>query len=269
MMTAQASVVETVRLSARFHRVVLHIPELHRLTIPATGDAAVGIYFPDLDSPGRTYTVRAYDAHSRQITVDFLLHGGGEGTEWVRRTAPADTVTLAYPNSWYQPPPATESQLLVADLAGFPALARLIEQLPPDTDAVAIVEVLDESDLGYLPTGRIEIVTSVGTGNGAAGSVLGRLVATRRPPADRGYCWFGGEAGEARAIRKYLRHELGWRIDQLDVMGYWRRDSDTWDRRYAGIGPGLFDAYQLALAEGTDARRAAEEYDLALEREGL
>jgi NADPH-dependent ferric siderophore reductase len=269
MMTAQASVIETVRLSARFHRVVMHVPELHRLTIPATADAAIGIYFRGLDSPGRTYTVRSYDVKSRQITVDFLLHGGGVGTDWIQRAAPADSVTLAHPNSWYQPPPTTESQLLVADLAGFPALARLIEELPTDTDAVAIVEVLDESDLDYLPPGRIEVVGSVGTGNGAGGSVLSRLVATRRPPAKRGYCWFGGEASEARAIRKYLRHELRWSVDQLDVMGYWRHDSETWDRRYASIGSALFDAYQLALAEGKDERVAAEEYDLALERLGL
>jgi NADPH-dependent ferric siderophore reductase len=247
----------------------MHVPGLHLLAIPATADAALGIYFPDVDSPGRTYTVRAYDVERRQITVDFLIHGGGVGTDWARRAAAPDAVTLAHPNSWYQPPPTTESQLLVADLAGFPALARLIEELPPDADAVAIVEVLHESELGYLPSGRVEIVTSVGTGNGVAGSALSRLVASRRPPPDRGYCWFGGEAGEARAIRKYLRHELRWGMNQLDVMGYWRRDSETWDRRYASIGSALFDAYQLALAEGKDERAAAEEYDLALERLGL
>jgi hypothetical protein len=52
-------------------------------------------------------------------------------------------------------------------------------------------------------------------------------------------------------------------------MGYWRRDSGAWDRRYAAVGPSLFDAYQTALAEGKDERVAAEEYDLALERLGL
>ncbi|MDT5012405.1 MAG: hypothetical protein QOH57_4022 [Mycobacterium sp.] len=245
------------------------VSELNRLQIPAAADAAIGIYFPDMDSPGRTYTVRNYDAAARRLTVDFLLHGDGVGTHWVASAAPGAVVTLAHANSWYRPPPATESQLLVADLAGLPALARLIDELPTATDAVAIVEVLEPDDLDYLPPDRVEMLTSVGTGNGAGQSVLSELVATCGPPARYGYCWFGGEAGQARAIRKLLRHELGWSVDQLDVMGYWRRDSETWDRRYANVGPGLFEAYQSALAQGTDQRVAAEQYDTALERLGL
>jgi NADPH-dependent ferric siderophore reductase len=202
--------------------------------------------------------------------VDVLLHGAGAGTSWARQAETSDGVTLAYPNSWYRPPPASTSQLLVADLAGFPALARIMEELPSATDAVAIVEVLDPSDLDYfarLP--HIEMVTSVGTGNGLCPSALARLAASRPVPAESGYCWFGGEAGQARALRKYLRGELHWEIGQLDVMGYWRHDSAEWDRRHADAGPTLFAAYQAALADGMDPRLAAEKYDLDLERMGL
>jgi NADPH-dependent ferric siderophore reductase len=210
MKFAPASVVESLRLNERFHRVVLHVPDLSELALRTSADSAIGMYFPDLEAPsGRTYTVRDCDAVSRHITVDFLLHGDGIGTNWVQRTSPADKVTLAYPCSWYQPQPATVSQLLVADLAGFPAMARVIERLPPGADAVAVVEILDESDLDYLPQCRFEVVTAAGTGNGIGKSVLSELVRERHLPTENGYCWFAGEASEARAIRKYLRHELG------------------------------------------------------------
>ncbi len=271
MKFAKAVVVETSRLSEHFHRVVLHVPELGDLKLPTAADAAIGMYFDGSDSPsGRTYSVRDCDPVSRQITVDFFLHGDGIGANWAQRAAPADTVTLGHPGSWYKPRPDTYSQLLVADLAGFPALVRVIESLPPDVDAVVVVEVLEESDLDYLPQGlEMEVVASVGTGNGGTESVLSDLVAARPATGERGYCWFGGEASTARALRKYLRRELRWNVNQFDIMGYWRLDSEDWDRRYADVGPVLFAAYQMALAEGKDERLAAEEYDVALERAGL
>ena len=271
MKFAKALVFETSRLSEHFHRVVLHVPELGDLTLPTAADAAIGIYFDGSDAPpARTYTVRDSDPANRQITVDFLLHGEGTGADWAQRAAPADTVTLGYPGSWYRPLPDTNSQLLVADLAGFPALARIIESLPPDADAVAIVEVLDDTDLDYLPQRpEIELVASVGTGNGVTESSLSHLVAKQRVTSTTGYCWFGGEATAARAIRKYLRRELRWNVNQFDIMGYWRLDSKDWDSRYADVGAQLFAAYQKALAEGKDERLAAEEYDTALEQAGL
>lgn len=76
--------------------------------------------------------------------------------------------------------------------------------------------------------------------NGVADSVLARLVAEQRLPEDGGYCWVGAEASQARAIRKYLRIERGWRPDQSDILGYWRRHSERWDARYAQVGPELF-----------------------------
>ena len=130
--------------------------------------------------------------------------------------------------------------------------------------------MLDDTDLDYLPQRpEIDLVASVGTGNGVTESSLSHLVAKQRVTSTTGYCWFGGEASAARAIRKYLRRELRWNVNQFDIMGYWRLDSEDWDRRYADVGPQLFAAYQRALAEGKDERLAAEEYDTALEQVGL
>jgi NADPH-dependent ferric siderophore reductase len=266
-----AIVVEAFRLTERFHRIVLHVPDLIDLNLPTAADAAIGIYFTDSDpGAGRTYTVRDCDPERRRITVDFILHGNGLGTDWVRQVAPADQVRLGHAGSWYQPPPQCDAQLLIADLAGLPALARVIEGLPPNANAVAIAEVLDDSDLDYLPRRQdIEFVASVGTGNGINDGALVRLATMRGSRGDRDYCWFGGEAGAARAIRKYLRRELCWSVQQFDVMGYWRPNSGDWDMRYAEVGPQLFASYQKALAEGMGERLAAEEFDLALERKGL
>jgi NADPH-dependent ferric siderophore reductase len=271
MTFVSAAVVETSRLSTHFYRVVFHLPDLGALLLPTGPDTSIGVFFAESGSaPSRTYTVREIDPTIGAITIDFLVHGDGVGTSWVRRTARGDKVTIAYPGSWYTIRPETGPQLLVADLAGLPALARIIETLPRDADAAVIVEVLDENDLDYLPQRPdIEVVASVGSGNGVAASALAHLVRKRCAAIEPGYCWFAGEASEARAVRRYLRRELHWAVARFDVMGYWRMNSQDWDRRYAAVGAELFLAYQNAMTDGVDQRLAAEEFDLALEREGL
>jgi len=240
------------------------------MDLPTAADTSIGIYFDPSASLGRTYTVRHCDRSGGLITVDVLLHGEGPGTSWAVGARRGDEVGIAHPGSRYRERPATDSQLLVCDMAGLPALARIIESVPQDADATAVVEVIDESDLDYLPQRtNVEVVTSVGTGNGVYATALIDLVTSIRDIARHSYCWFGGEAGSARAIRKYLRDELHWERGQFDALGYWRLNSEEWDRRYAAIGSRLFTAYQTALAEGMDERLAAEEYDVALEQAGL
>ena len=259
---AVAFVGETATVSAHFTRVVLEVPDIERLTLPRHGDAAVGVYFGDsLSAPGRTYTVRDDDRANGRLVVDILMHGDGVGTAWARRARRGDKVILAHANSWYHPPMTTRWQLLVADMAGLPALARILDD-PPAVPTTVVLDV-DDDHLGYLSSRRG--VTSART----LGVPLPQLVAAHTGTAGPGYCWFAGEAGEARAVRKHLRRELRWSHDQLDVMGYWRQDSTAWDRRFARVGADVFSAYTRALDAGQSRKRAFEEFDEALERAGL
>jgi hypothetical protein len=62
---------------------------------------------------------------------------------------------------------------------------------------------------------------------------------------------------------------LGWTIDQYDITGYWRRDSEAWDVRFARAQHEILPIYQRALAEGKGDKLAFEEFDEACERIGL
>ena len=290
---AFASVVETVQLNKRLRRIVLEVPELDRLQLPKAGDAALGIYFPDVNRPkcpppmecrdgvwgyydattappGRTYSIRNHDPISNRINVDVVLHGHGVGSTWAQTAAVASEVVVAHARSWYRPGPSTDWQLLVADLPGLPAAARIVEELAPDNEAIAIFEVAEDADLEYLPhRTNVTVIATVGTGNGDGESVLAQLVAAQPLPSGRGYCWFAGEAGQSRAVRKYLRGQHHWDAAQFDILGYWRRDSEAWDKRYAPVASDLFAVYEKALADGKSDKLAAEEFDDALEQAGL
>jgi NADPH-dependent ferric siderophore reductase len=266
------SVVESAPLGQHLQRLVIHAPELNRLQLPRFGDTALGIYFASPEDPAptaRTYTVRGHDPSTARITVDVVLHGDAAGTRWATSAAPGDGVELAHAKSWFRPPSRADRHVLVADLAGLPAIARLIESRAHG-DTVAIVEVLDDEDLDYLPKQPdLRLITSIGTGNGVTDSVLPQLVAQHCSNSGLRYCWFAGEASGARAVRKFLRHEQGWATEQMDVVGYWRRDSDQWSDRFAPHGPRMYSIYEKAIAQGKGEKVALEEFDDALERLGL
>lgn len=146
-----AEVVATEDLSPTLRRVVLGGQGLAGYRTTGVGDEYIRLLFPaegtkepvlptitagaldygsiDLNLL-RTYTVRRFDADRGQVTVDFVVHGHGVATTWARRAIPGDLVGLNSPTGLYDPPADLAWQVLVADLAGLPALARLLEQTP-------------------------------------------------------------------------------------------------------------------------------------------
>jgi NADPH-dependent ferric siderophore reductase len=292
MSFSYATVIETIQLTPRLRRIRLQVDDPELLGVKPGGDSAVGVYFPivgpdgertapptvtgtdggryvdpESGSEGRNYTVRAHDGD--RIDLDVILHARGPGTAWASSARPGDRVGLDHARSWYRPEPTSDWQLLVTDLSGLPAAARIISELPGGVPVTVVVEVADLEDLEYLPTHPdVTVVSSVGTGNGHAPSQLARLVRELTLPDGGGYCWFAAEAAESRAVRKYFRGN-GWTVEQLDVTGYWRFDSETWDAKFALVQDDVVAVWERALADGKGEKVADEEFDEALERAGL
>lgn len=290
---SRARVTHVADLTPNLRRLVFAVADLPGLGLPGVADEAVGIYFPapphtsapdmecrdgiwayhDIDPvpEGRNYSIRAVDATARTVTVDFVVHDAGPATSWAQRAEPGHEVVMTHARGWFAPPPDARRLVLAADLAGLPALARIVEECTPDVRVTTIVEVPTPTDLGYLArdvTSEVETITLVG-GNGRSPSGLAEAIRALDLPTAGGYCWFAGEAAESRAVRKHLRNELGWGRDRYDVIGYWRRDGERWSQAYAEHSAELFAVYQQALAAGKSEKEAAEEFDEALERAGL
>ncbi|MGC4935441.1 siderophore-interacting protein [Gordonia sp. DT30] len=289
-----ATVTATEDLTPQIRRVHLDVEHLTRLELPGQPDEAVGMYFPDvgerrppamelrdgvwgyhdLERPpeGRNYSIRAVDHEAATIVVDFVIHARGPATSWAQRARAGDGVALSHARGWYRPGPGTDWTLLGTDLSGLPAAARILTELADDDRPVILVaEVIDDADLAYLGdlADGIDIIGLTGSGNGHSASRLGATIETLRLPAGTGYCWFAGEAAESRTVRKHFRRHHQWGADRYDIIGYWRYDGEAWARRYAEHGEALFSIYQQAIADGKGEKRAAEEFDEALERAGL
>ncbi len=254
-------------------RLVVVLPEAGSRTVVAPTTMPDGTQdYPDPDDqpPMRSYTVRAWDAETPRMVVDFVVHEGGVASTWAQAARPGDVVYVTEAMGWYRPPADAAWQLLVADLAGLPALARAVEELPAGTRAYAVAEVPGPDDrVEVASAGDVTWSWVVGSGNDVGPSRLAARVAGFEAPEGPGYVWFAGEASTSRAVRKHLRHDRGWSGPRCTTLGYWRLDAERWDARYAEVAPTLESVYTDAVAAGISSDEALELYDEALERAGL
>ena len=227
--------------------------------------------YPAEDEPEmRSYTVRRVDAATGELVIDFVRHEGGVAATWAIQARVGDVVYLSPASGWYRPPADTTWQLLMADMTALPALGRILEELPAQQRAVVLAEVTEPSDSQRIETSADTSVSWLpGSGNGHAPSRLLQALQEIELPEGPGYLWFAGEAAESRAVRKYVRRELGWPTERFTIIGYWRVDKERWLARYEEVGESLEKVYESAVASGLSEGDALEIYEEALEKAGL
>lgn len=226
--------------------------------------------YPADDEPEiRSYTVRRFDPEAPEMVIDFVRHVGGAAAAWAIQARVGDVVYLSPAKGWYSPPADATWQLLLADLTGLPALGRILDELPADMRAITVAEVATDADRQRF-TSAAEVSSQwLVAGNGHGPSRLLEVLKLIEFPAGPGYIWFAGEASESRAVRKYVRRELGWTTDRFTIIGYWRMDQERWMARYEPIGETLEKVYTDAVASGLSEGDALDVYEDALEKAGL
>jgi len=219
----------------------------------------------EVRNPLRVYTVRAIRPADRELDVDFVVHGDGPAARWLAAAAPDDELVVIGPDAlsenshvgsdWH--PGDAHQLLLVGDATATPAIAAILETLPPERAAHAIIEVPDAADrihLRHSSRVTVEWLSRDGAEPGArllpavrawvdrrsdlVGATLAGAAQTVAestdpdalvwdvPEAPTGaglYAWMAGEAGAITSIRRYLVRDVGIDRGQVAFMGYWRR----------------------------------------------
>ncbi|MEV6123541.1 siderophore-interacting protein [Streptomyces sp. NPDC052077] len=243
-----------------------HGPDRRDVSLPeATGDGGWRNPEGRPTAPMRTYTVRAVRAEAGEIDVDFVLHDHGVASGWAAAARPGDVLGLTSPTGLYDPPADLAWQVLVTDLTGLPAAARIVEQTPAGVRTRAVVEVPDPSCAQPLPDRPHLRTTWVYGGNGHGPSRLAELVAAAVPPGTDptgGYVWAAGQTTACRGVRRHLRRDLGLPAERFKVVGYWMPGAETWTERYEAL-PASVRAELEALWDDP----AREPEDIAVEYE--
>jgi NADPH-dependent ferric siderophore reductase len=166
----------------------------------------------------RTYTVRAWDAERRRLTIDFVVHGdSGLAGPWAAAARPGDRLQLFGPGGAYAPDPAADWHLMVGDPSVLPAIGASLARVPPGVPAIVVAEVdAPEDEIALATLGALDLRWV------RTGTLLDAVRAVRFPPG-RGQCFVHGEATAVREVRRHLLAEREVDREGLSVSGYWKR----------------------------------------------
>lgn len=179
----------------------------------------------------RTYTVRSWDPVTRELAIDFVVHGDeGLAGPWAARARPGEQVTFLGPGGGYGPRATAGWHLLAGDESALPAIAAALEQMPAGAPVHAFIEVPDASEEQKIVTPDGVAVTWLHRGDRPVGEALTAAVKALHFPEGEVQAFVHGEAGFVKEIRRYLRLDRKIPIQQLSISGYWRlgKNDDAW-----------------------------------------
>lgn len=249
-------------------RVFPPLPGERRLPLP-TPDGG-GWSWPGTRPEGRYYTVREWDAASRELVLDVVVHEAGVVTEWAQHASAGDELVVSSPSGSFTAPPGAVWMWLVGDLTALPAIGRIVEELPAGLSTRVLVEVPSAADRQPLVSrADLEVTWVEHEPTRDQVSVLESQVRATAWPEGDGYFWMAGEAGQMRGLRRYLRHELALPTSTYDAMGYWRFDAERWLRRYEAARIDAAAIWSEGERRGQDPGEIWDRYEQALHSAGL
>lgn len=248
----QAHVVRTERLTPHMVRLVLGGPGLEHFSAGEFTDHYVKLLFPvpgveypepfDLgriraDLPrdqwpvSRTYTVRSWAPTTRELTLDFVVHGDeGLAGPFAQNAVPGQQVRFTGPGGAYSPDPDADWHLLAGDESALPAVAAALEAMPANASVRALIEVEGPQEELKLSAPSTAEVVWLHRGTARVGTQLVEAVRSMDFPSGQVHAFVHGEAGFVKELRRHLRLERGVAREQLSISGYWRlgHNEDGW-----------------------------------------
>ncbi|WP_138418402.1 siderophore-interacting protein [Sinomonas gamaensis] len=171
----------------------------------------------------RTYTVRWFNTDTRELAIDFVVHGDeGLAGPWAAAAKPGDRLVCAGPGGAYSPDPEAEWHLFAGDESALPAIAAALEALPADARGIAFLETPSDDDVLELtaPAG-VELRWLSRDGERAGETlVLAEAVATAEWLPGTPNVFAHGERGAMKELRAIFK-ERGLAREKLSLSGYW------------------------------------------------
>ncbi|NWJ25351.1 siderophore-interacting protein [Rhizobium sp. RM] len=173
-------------------------------------------------SPARPYTVRKWMPGLSVLTIEFVVHEGGIAADWARKAFPGDRIVVSAPFGRFTPPSDAGWTVLLADITGLPAVARIIEERGALNTISAHVELPHHDDRQELPVGRgVTLHWYDSFGKDLKPTRLLDIAQAITLPDGEGYLYIAGEATAASDVRKHFRDVKGIDKERITSVGYW------------------------------------------------
>ncbi|PKF73913.1 siderophore-interacting protein [Chryseobacterium sp. PMSZPI] len=171
----------------------------------------------------RTYTHRGIDLAKNEIWIDFVAHGDeGPASAWAINAKEGDVLGILMKDGKTELYAKATNYFLVGDATGIPVIASILEDLPPSSKGICILEVdskIDELELQTLADIRFIWVHNE---NPQKGSRLAEIVKQQTLPEESRSGYVAAEFSSVKEIRHYLRKEKQWKQEELYAYSYWK-----------------------------------------------
>ncbi|CAM2922003.1 SIP domain-containing protein [Prescottella defluvii] len=170
----------------------------------------------------RTYTVRHFDAETREMAIDFAEHEGGLASDWAYRVRPGEKILMAGPKHSSSLPREAEWMLVAGDQTALPAIARCLETLPADLPATVVIEVAEPTHRQDLKSDApVDITWLFRSENNGASRLAETVQAVEWRPGQP-YLWVAGEALAIKPLRRWAKQDKAIPKEFVEIAGYWR-----------------------------------------------
>ncbi|MFC0804555.1 MULTISPECIES: siderophore-interacting protein [Sinorhizobium] len=172
--------------------------------------------------PGRAYTVRRFNPTTSELELDFVLHGDeGNISRWASRAEAGDRLEISRPNtrSGISINPEIRNYILFADETGLPAVAAIVEALPPTAEAQVFIEIANAEEMQSVGAAA---AVSVRWLCRELGETLVDAVKDLSVPSGS-LVWVTAESGQVSAIRTELKRQQSLETCAVHASGYWKK----------------------------------------------
>jgi NADPH-dependent ferric siderophore reductase len=173
---------------------------------------------------GAYYTIRRSRPAIGEIDLWVVEHNHpGSVAAWMTQATPGDPIALWGPRCGFRVPDDAQHLLLVADETGYAAVAAVLDALPVDRRATAVLECIDVDHRPTMPGHSGLEVIWVDRGDDAPGLRNRLLEAVTSLTVVPDAAFGAGESRQISAVRRHIRHTLGVPAARVLMTGYWRR----------------------------------------------
>jgi len=221
--TWQLEVAGVRDLTPRMRRVQLTSPDLDRFDYLPGQDMALTFRRGDAAPVRRRYTIRRYDRDQRRVELDFVLHGDGPGMRWAQAAHPGDLIEVVGPRGKITLVRDAAWHLFAGDATAVPGALAMLEALPRDTPALALLQVDDSEERQSVDADRRPQITwhyeelSNGDAAGLSAALAGATLLS-----GGGHAYLAGEVALVTALKSTLLSR-GWSADDISAKAYWNR----------------------------------------------
>ena len=216
-------VVSSFDIRPNMRRVVMTADDIDEFAYKPGQAVVLMVPLEDGGTGRRDYTIRSMDRAARTISIDFVLHGSTPAPTWARQVEPGDTIEARGPRGGNVLRPDADWHLLTGDETCIPAIAHILETMPPLAKAFVFIEVGDPGGEIALDTPADATIRWVHRNGAPAGpsELMNVMVLDFALPPGKGHAYLIGETSNVRRQRHTLVAR-GLSRDQISSEGYWR-----------------------------------------------